>query len=345
MIFTSHTSPYMKQPNSVSQMMQQVIGALIPGTLVMLWFFGWGVLTNLLLGIGFALALEAVMLKMRGKPVGMFLNDYSAVVTAWLLALAMPAASAWWLLLIAMIFAIVVAKHIYGGLGYNPFNPAMVGYAAVLISYPLDMTSWMMPVHFSMAEVGFADTLHKVFGTVGSAWDAVTMATPLDSVKVGLSLGKDLSTIYEQETANQSSANSWNMINLAYLMGGAWLLYRRIISWHIPAALLAGLGGISIVFWVIDSQAYTSPLFHLFSGGTMLAAFFIATDPVTASTTPTGKLLYAAGIGLFTYIIRTWGGYPDAIAFSVIIMNMAVPLIDYYTQPRVYGHKTKGANG
>lgn len=345
MIFASRTSPYMKQPNSVSQMMQQVIFALLPGTAVMLWFFGWGVLTNLLLGISFALVLETVMLRVRNKPVALFLNDYSAIVTAWLLALALPPASAWWLLLIAMIFAIVIAKHIYGGLGHNPFNPAMVGYAAVLISYPLDMTSWMAPVHFSVAETGFTDTLHKVFGAAGSAWDAVTMATPLDSVKVSLGLGKDLTEIYQNDELQLLSGNGWNVINLAYLAGGIWLLYRRIISWHIPAALLLGLGGMAALFWIIDSQAYTSPLFHLFSGGTMLAAFFIATDPVSASTTPVGKLLYAGGIGLFTYIIRTWGGYPDAIAFSVIIMNMAVPLIDYYTQPRVYGHKSKGLPG
>lgn len=345
MIFASRTSPYLKQPNSVSQMMQQVIFALLPGTAVMLWFFGWGVLTNLLLGIGFALALEAAMLKLRNKPVAVFLNDYSAVVTAWLLALALPPALAWWLLLIAMIFAIVIAKHIYGGLGHNPFNPAMVGYAAVLISYPLEMTSWMAPVHFSVAEVGLTDTLHKVFGSASATWDAVTMATPLDSVKVSLGLGKELNDIYQQDVSGLLSGNGWNLINFAYLAGGLWLLYQRIISWHVPAALLLALSGMATFFWIIDSQAYTSPLFHLLSGGTMLAAFFIATDPVSASTTPVGKLLYAGGIGLFTYIVRTWGGYPDAIAFSVIIMNMAVPLIDYYTQPRVYGHKGKGLPG
>jgi electron transport complex protein RnfD len=345
MIFTALTSPYLKQPNSVSQVMRQVIYALLPGTAVMLWFFGWGVLTNLLLGIAFALALEALVLSIRGKPVAIFLSDYSIVVTAWLLALAMPAASAWWLLLIAMIFAVVIAKHLYGGLGYNPFNPAMVGYAAVLISYPLEMTSWMAPASFSFAEVGLTATLHKVFGVAGVSWDAVTMATPLDSVRIQLGLGETLSTIYQQPDNQSLAGNGWNLINLAYLAGGLWLLYRGIISWHIPAALLAALAGISGFFWIIDSEIYTSPFFHLFSGGTLLAAFFIATDPVSASTTPIGKLLYAGGIGMFTYIVRTWGGYPDAIAFSVIIMNMAVPLLDYYTQPRVYGHKGKGLPG
>ncbi|MEZ5534124.1 MAG: electron transport complex subunit RsxD [Thiolinea sp.] len=345
MIFTSLTSPYLKAPNSVSRIMQQVIFALLPGTAVMLWFFGWGVLTNLLLATGFALLLEALVLKVRGKPVGVFLSDYSIVVTAWLLALAMPAASAWWLILIALIFAVIIAKHLYGGLGYNPFNPAMVGYAAVLISYPVEMTSWMEPVSFSFAEVSLTDTLHKVFGVAGAHWDAFTMATPLDTVKIHLGLGETLGEIYQQRNPQLETGHGWDLVNLAYLAGGFWLLYRGIISWHIPAALLAALAGMSGLFWIIDAQAYTSPLFHLFSGGTMLAAFFIATDPVSASTTPLGKILYAGGIGMFTYIVRTWGGYPDAIAFSVIIMNMAVPLLDYYTQPRVYGHKSKGLPG
>lgn len=345
MIFAARTSPYLKQANSVTQIMQQVIFALLPGTVVMLWFFGWGVLTNLVLGIGFALLLEAAMLSLRKKPLRLFLSDYSAVVTAWLLALSMPAAAPWWLLLIAMIFAIIIAKHLYGGLGYNPFNPAMVGYAAALISYPLEMTSWLAPLPFSFAEIGLMDTLQTVFGISHSGWDAVTMATPLDSVKVSLGLGKSLSEIYQQDELQLLPGNAWNLINLAYLAGGIWLLYQRIITWHIPLALLAGLGGMAVFFWALDAQTYTSPLFHLFSGGTMLAAFFIATDPVSASTTPLGKLFYAGGIGLFTYIVRTWGGYPDAIAFSVIMMNMAVPLIDHYTQPRVYGHQRKGLAG
>lgn len=345
MIFAVRTSPYLKQANSVTQIMQQVIFALLPGTLVMLWFFGWGVLTNLVLGIGFALLLEATMLSLRKKPLRLFLSDYSAIVTAWLLALSMPAAAPWWLLLIAMIFAVVIAKHLYGGLGYNPFNPAMVGYAAVLISYPLEMTTWLAPLQFSFAEIGLVDTLQTVFGIDNSGWDAVTMATPLDSVKVSLGLGQPLSEIYQQDELQLLSGNAWNLINLAYLAGGIWLLYLRIISWHIPLALLAALSSIAAFFWLLDAQAYTSPLFHLFSGSTMLAAFFIATDPVSASTTPLGKLLYAAGIGLLTYIVRTWGGYPDAIAFSVIMMNMAVPLIDHYTQPRVYGHQRKGLSG
>ncbi|MGB0847100.1 MAG: electron transport complex subunit RsxD [Thiolinea sp.] len=342
MKFTTPTSPYLKQDNSVSAIMQQVILALLPGTLVMLWYFGWGTLSNLLLGIGFALILEALVLMIRKKPIGLFLSDYSVVVTAWLLALAMPAFSPWWLLLIAMIFAVVIAKHLYGGLGQNPFNPAMVGYAAALISYPLEMTRWVTPQDFSFTHIGLTDSLIAVFIDLPQPrWDAITMATPLDTVKVNLDLGQTLNGIYQLELFSTLSGQGWDMINLAFLAGGIWLLYRRIISWHIPVALLVTLSGISGFFWLLNSSLYPSPLFHCFSGATMLAAFFIATDPVSASTTPMGKLLYAAGIALFTYIIRTWGGYPDAFAFAVLIMNMAVPLLDTYTQPRVYGHKNR----
>ncbi|MGB1255027.1 MAG: electron transport complex subunit RsxD [Thiolinea sp.] len=342
MKFTTPTSPYLKQDNSVSAIMQQVILALLPGTLVMLWYFGWGTLSNLLLGIGFALILEALVLMIRKKPISLFLSDYSVVVTAWLLALAMPAFSPWWLLLIAMIFAVVIAKHLYGGLGQNPFNPAMVGYAAALISYPLEMTRWVAPQNFSFTHIGLTDSLIAVFGNLPQLrWDAITMATPLDTVKVNLDLGQTLNGIYQLELFSTLSGQGWDMTNLAFLAGGVWLLYRRIISWHIPVALLVTLSGISGFFWLLNSSLYPSPLFHCFSGATMLAAFFIATDPVSASTTPMGKLLYAAGIALFTYIIRTWGGYPDAFAFAVLIMNMAVPLLDTYTQPRVYGHKNR----
>lgn len=326
--------------NSVGNVMRQVIYALLPGTLAMLWYFGWGILTNLLLGIGFALLLEAMMLKLRAKPVGLFLGDYSVVVTAWLLALALPAFAPWWLLFIAMVFAVVIAKHLYGGLGQNPFNPAMVGYAAVLVSFPLEMTRWVAPIDFSFAQIGLSESLNAVFSTLTQTrWDAITMATPLDTVKTALVSGNSLQKIYQQDLFSTLSGQGWEMINLAYLAGGLWLWYRRVISWHIPAALLLVLAASAGLFWLIDTESYASPLFHLFSGGTMLAAFFIATDPVSASTTPLGKLLYAAGIGLFTYIIRTWGGYPDAFAFAVIIMNMAVPLLDQYTQPRVYGRR------
>lgn len=339
MIVAKRTSPYISTAQDVGSIMRHVLYALIPGTLVLLWYFGWGMLSNLLLAIGFALGLEWLMLKIRQRPVKPFLSDYSAVLTAWLLAVAMPAFSPWWLLAVAMLFAIVIAKHLYGGLGYNPFNPAMVGYAAMLVSYPLQMTIWPTPIAGSFSHIGLEQTLQQVFLGGAAGWDALSGATPLDAVKVNLGLGKPLSDIYASGQFGWLAGQAWEWVSVAWLLGGLWLLYQRVITWHIPLALLGALAGMAAVFWLINPQAYASPVFHLFSGAAMLGAFFIATDPVSASTTPLGKILYAAGIGAFTYIIRTWGGYPDAIAFAVLIMNMAVPLLDYYTQPRVYGTK------
>jgi len=327
--------------SKVSAMMRQVLYALVPGTLTLLWFFGWGVLTNIVLAIGFALLAEAIMLKLRNRPIVPFLSDYSAVVTGWLLGLAMPSSSPWWLLLIAIFFAIVIAKQLYGGLGYNPFNPAMVGYVVVLISFPVEMTRWASPVELGILDSSFTDTLTRVFGfTSSTTWDAITMATPLDHIKTNLMrdivVGKSMA---EGQQFGLFAGKGWEWVSITYLLGGIWLIYKKIITWHIPVALLTSLAGISGIFWIFSPEQFASPVFHLFSGATMLGAFFIATDPISASTTPMGKLIYAAGIGFFIYIIRVWGGYPDGVAFSVIIMNMAVPLIDYYTQPKIFGEK------
>lgn len=325
-------------PKDVSQVMREVLYALVPGTLLLLWLFGWGMLTNWVLALGFGLLFEAIMLKLRQRPVQPFLLDYSAIVTAWLLAVAIPAYSPWWLIAAAMLFAIVIAKHLYGGLGYNPFNPAMVGYAAMLVSYPLQMTAWPAPVDAGFGHVDFGQAMQLVFGGGSPTdWDGFTGATALDTVKTSLRIHKPLTDIYQQETFGWLGGSGWEWVNLAWLLGGVWLLRQRAIGWQIPAAFLGSLAAIASVFWIVDPEQYSSPLFHLFSGAAMLGAFFIATDPVTASTTPRGKLVYGVGIGLFVYIIRTWGGYPDAVAFSVIIMNMCVPLVDHYTQPRVYG--------
>ena len=339
MIFAPRRSSTLPERLNTSQVMLQVVYALLPGTLLLIILFGWGMLSNLLLALSFALGLEVLMLNLRQRPVRPFVLDFSAVVTAWLLAVSLPAYSPWWLIAVAMIFAIVIAKHLYGGLGYNPFNPAMIGYAAVLVSYPLQMTSWPEPFSASFAHVSFAQTLQQVFGggNPKDIWDAYTAATALDSMKVDLRLHQTLPSIYQHDAFGWLAGSGWEWVNLAWLFGGLWLIHKRIISWHIPVAMLAALSAIASIFWVVNSAHYASPLFHLFGGAAMLGAFFIATDPVTASTTPRGKLIYAAGIGLFVYIIRTWGGYPDAVAFSFIIMNMGVPLIDYYTQPRVYG--------
>ncbi|HIQ16346.1 MAG TPA: electron transport complex subunit RsxD [Leucothrix sp.] len=343
MQFKTNTSPFFNSSNNVNGVMLQVLLALIPGTLVMMYFFGWGVLFNIILSISFAVTLEAMALLLRKRPVMVFLGDLSAVVTGWLFALTLPPLLPWWVLFVGIFFAIIIAKQLYGGLGYNPFNPAMVGFAVLIISFPLEMGLWLEAGSFLSQSYGFIDSFKIIFGmNITPDWDAVTMATPLDAVKTGLLTGLDYNEIIKNSHyLTRSFDNTWMWSSLAFLVGGIWLLYKKVIHWQIPVALLLSLLFFSVVFHLYSPQDYASPLLHMLSGATMLGAFFIATDPVSASTTPIGKLIYGAGIGAFIYIIRVWGSYPDAIAFSVLIMNMAVPMVDYYTQPRVLGHKQK----
>lgn len=335
------SSPYITPQTSVIQLMLAVLYALIPGLLVYVYFFGMGVLINISIAVITAVSLEAIILKVRQRPVLPFLLDGSAVVTAVLLALALPTLSPWWLTVIGVGFAIIIAKHLYGGLGYNPFNPAMVGYATLLIAFPGEMTAWLPS---QTHDFSFIDSLRFTFFEslpVGRDYDSITMATPLDTVKTQLGLNF---TLDEIRSTNSSlfggiAGSGWEWINLLFMLGGFTLIYMKVINWRIPAAMLVSLFVIALFFSLLDTDAYANPMFHLFSGAAMLGAFFIATDPVTASTTLKGQLIYGAGIGVLTYIIRTWGGYPDGVAFAVLLMNMAVPTIDYYTRPRVFGEE------
>ncbi len=340
MKFKTKTSPFYNSNSNINGVMLQVLYALMPGTVVMCVFFGWGILFNIVLAIVFALVLEAIALKIRKRPVMPFLTDLSAVTAAWLFALTLSPLVPWWIVFVGIFFAIIVAKQLYGGIGYNPFNPAMVGYAVLIVSFPFEMSQWINPNNDLF---GFVDSFKYVFTGATPEWDAITMATPLDEVKTGLRAGADYSTIVAQSAYLKSvSQNTWLWSSLAFAIGGAWLLYKKIIHWQIPAALLGSLALISSIFYLVSPTSFGSPLFHIISGASVIGAFFIATDPVSASTTPMGKIIYGACIGILIYIIRTWGNYPDAIAFGVLIMNMAVPLIDYYTQPRVLGHAKKG---
>jgi electron transport complex protein RnfD len=290
------------------------------------------------LAIIVALFAEALMLRLRNRPLKPFLTDGSAVVTAVLLAIALPPLAPWWLTITGILFAIIFAKHLYGGLGYNPFNPAMVAYVLLLISFPLEMTTWLPVAGLSEQPLDISSAFQFIFnGQLASSIDTVSGATPLDSMKTQIGLHQIPAHIFQQPVFGLWGGKGWEWINIWLAVGGIFLLYRRVISWHIPVAMLVGLSTISLVTWLIAPELTGSPLFHLVSGGTMLGAFFIATDPVTASTTVKGKIVFGAGVGLLTYIIRVWGGYPDGVAFAVLIMNMLVPLIDYYTQPKVYG--------
>ncbi len=347
------SSPHIHQRLSVSSIMLNVIIALIPGTLAFIYFFGSGVIINLVIAISSAVALEAFVLKLRQRPIKPFIFDGSAVVTAILIALAIPPFVPWWIPFIGSGFAIIIAKQLYGGLGYNPFNPAMVGYAVLLISFPLHMTSWI-PANSEQVFAALPDLYHLTFLENlkysffdilpnGIKFDSITMATPLDTIKTQLGLNNTVEEIQKTKAylfGNVGGAN-WELINLFYLLGGLWLIFKKIISWHIPVGLFAGLFVIAMLANMYDPDAFVTPSYHLFSGATMLCAFFIATDPITAATTPRGRIYYAFGIGVIIYIIRTWGGYPDGVAFAVLLMNMAVPTIDYYTKPRVFGHSEK----
>ena len=334
----SVTSPHIHKPGNTGAFMRQVLYATIPGLLMLTYFFGFGTLINVALAAGIAVGCETLILKLRNKPIGFYLNDYSAVVTAVLLALAIPPTAPWWLTLIGTAFAIVVAKHLYGGLGMNPFNPAMVGYVLLLISFPKEMTTWLPAAGLenSVTVPAITDTLNIIF--LGANPDALSGATPLDAFKTyaGQPEMLDSNSILHGVFAGFG----WEWVNVAFLLGGVYLLWRKIITWHIPAGMLLALFLLSGFFnTAVDADNYPSILHHLLSGGTMLGAFFIATDPVTAATSNRGKIIYGLLIGVLTYVIRTWGGYPDAVAFSVLLMNLAAPTLDYYTQPRTYGHR------
>lgn len=341
MTFLSVTSPHTHRANSMARVMQQLLLATLPGVAALFWFFGWGVLLQLAVSVTTAVLCEAGMLYLRKKPIAFFLKDYSAVVTGVLLALAIPPIAPWWVTVIGTSFAMVFAKHLYGGLGSNPFNPAMVGYAFLLISFPLQMTTWL-PAQESFSDHSpFTNTLSTIFtGTSadGTA-DALSGATPLDELKTQLNLQNTTAILDQPGLFNGLLAGAgWDWVNIGFLLGGCFLLLRKVISWHIPLGFLAGLGLIAAVFHLVHPEQYPSPLFHWFSGGCMLGAFFIATDPVTAATSNKGRFIYGFLIGLLIYIIRTFGGYPDAVAFSVLLLNLAAPTLDYYTQPRSYGH-------
>ena len=346
MLFRKASSPFIHKQSSVHTIMYKVLLALIPGTIAAIYFFGWGVLINLSIAISVCLLSEALILKLRSRPIKATLKDGSALITACLLALALPPLVPWWLTVIASLFAIVVAKQLYGGLGFNLFNPAMVGYIVVMISFPREMTFWTAPLGVTDSWLSFSDTFSMIFqGTLAdqSPIDSVTMATPMDTLKTQISLENDIESTRSHEMYGALfsglSGKGWEWINLLFLAGGIWMIKQKLIDWRIPVSFLLTLVIISNLFAVSDYATYSSSLFHLFSGGTMLCAFFIATDPVSACTTPKGRWIYGMGIGVLTYTIRTWGGYPDGIAFAIVLMNIAVPLLDYYTQPRIYGRE------
>jgi len=337
-------SPFISKPETVSQIMLKVLLSLLPGIALYVWYFGPAILVSIALASITALSTEALMLKLRDRPIMPFLKDNSALLTGWLLALSIPPMAPWWLVVVGTAFCIVIAKHLYGGLGNNLFNPAMVGFAVLIISFPVQMTHWLTPNGLGALEISFADQLKYIFMGVlppDVTLDAITMATPLDTLKTQLHLDKPIKEILELPIYGRMAGHGGEMISLGFLVGGLYLLWSRIISWHIPVAYLGSLFAIAGIFYLVDPAHYVAPLFHWFSGAAMLGAFFILTDPVSSPTTTRGKLIFAVMAGLITYLIRVLGSFPEGLAFATLLMNICVPLLVLYTQPKVFGKKNR----
>jgi electron transport complex protein RnfD len=301
--------------------MRDVIYSLIPACAVAVYLFGLSGLKILLLCTVGCMVFEAACNRIGGKP--FTIRDGSAALTGILLALNLPPSAPWWLALLGAAIAIVIAKQIYGGLGYNPFNPALVARVVLLISFPVQMTRWTSPT------------------PLFSGIDAVTAATPLGEWKTAVMLTGKLPEGLSDGTLNYLTGNMPGSIGevsaLALLLGGLYLLGRKVISWHIPVSFIATTLLVSGIFWLVDSSRYPDPLFHLLTGGLLLGAFFMATDMVTSPVTTKGMLIFGVGCGLLTVLIRLFGGYPEGVSFAILLMNAATPLIDRFVKPRVFG--------
>ncbi|WP_277759089.1 RnfABCDGE type electron transport complex subunit D [Pseudomonas sp. A34-9] len=324
-------SPLETPDNRLQQAMKLVLLAALPGLLVLFWWYGWGVLINLLLAIFAALMVEAGVACLRQQPIQSALSDGSALVSATLLAAALPPYCPWWLTVMAIASGLLLGKHVYGGVGRNPFNPAMLGFALIMVMFPQPMTQW--PAHGLDLTAAF----QQVFGAAQSP-DAWAQATVLDSLRINKSLTMD--ELFANNPAfGRFGGHGVEWVNLAFLAGGLFLLQRRVFGWHAPAGMLGSLFVVSLLFWNgSGSDSHGSPLFHLLSGATMLGAFFIITEPVSGAKARLARLLFGVGAGLLTYAIRAWGGYPDGVAFAVLLMNLCVPVLERFAarrQPQV----------
>lgn len=338
--FETGGAPHFAPQTTVQRVMRDVLLALTPGVVACIWYFGPGILIQIALAAGFAVGFEALMLRLRGKNMRLYITDLSAVVTAMLFALCLPPLAPWWVACTGMFFAIVFAKHLFGGLGHNIFNPAMVGYVVCLISFPRAMTTWLAPVSLVASQLGPVGTLSTILtGALPDSlsWDAIAQATPLDTIKTGVDSGQMVSEIRRAPIFGDFGGLGWEWIANWFALGGLWLLWRRIISWHVPVSMIGTVLVLGTAAYLLDPGSNLSPLQQVFSGAVILGAFFIATDPVSGCTSIIGRLWFGAGAGAITLVIRRWGAYPDGVAFAVLIMNLAAPLIDRFTRPRYYG--------
>lgn len=348
MSYTPVSGPHTRTSNSVAHTMLLVQLALLPASAFSVYLFGWPALILLLITVGSAVAGEALCLQIAGRPLRPFLLDGSAALTGLLLALSLPPWAPWWLGVIGGLFAVVIGKHVFGGLGQNLFNPAMLSRVALLIAFPVEMTRWIAPTPINSDNApDLMSSLAIVFGTA-PVMDTVTSATTLGHTKTEFTVGHTLSQSMHIDFLGNEHLLGFFSGSLGetsaplILAGGLFLLFKGIIRWHIPVAMLGSIALCSAIMHAIDPERYADSLFHLLSGGIMLGAFFIATDPVGSPNTTTGQLIFGVGCGLITYVIRTWGSFPEGVAFAVVLMNAFTPLIDHYIKPRIYGRTQRG---
>jgi electron transport complex protein RnfD len=321
------SSPHIHAEQTTGAIMRAVIYALLPACAVSVYFFGLPALWVLLVCMAGCVAAEALCRKIMGRE--QTWRDGSAALTGILLALNLPPSTPWWLALLGAVVAVVVAKQIFGGLGYNPFNPALVARVVLLISFPVQMTRWSAP------------------SPGGSGLDALTTATPLGEMKTAVMLTGQLPSHSGAQTVDYFVGNMGGCLGevsaLALLAGAIYLFWKRIITWHIPLSFIGSVVVLGGIFWLVDPARYPSPLFHLVTGGLLLGAFFMATDMVTSPVAPVGMLVFGTGCGVVTVLIRLFGGYPEGVSFAILLMNAATPLIDRYCRPRKFGYMPRKA--
>ncbi len=343
-------SPHAHGGNSVTRTMFRVQLALAPATLYGFWLYGWPSFFLWLLTILSCIGFEALSLKMMGSArIQRTLWDGSAVLTGWLLALTLPPWAPWWVAIVGGFIAIVIGKQVFGGVGQNVYNPAMVARVALLVSFPVPLTQWILPLPIN--SVAAPDFIHglQIFLGNQAVPDAMASASLLGFTKTELSRGIDL--LHSLGGEHATALFSWSgaragsfgeSASFLILAGGLYLLFAGIITWHTPVAVLAGLAIPAAIGHAVDPTHYLSVSAHLLSGAAMLGAFFIATDYVTSPNTGTGQLIFGLGIGLLTWVIRTYGGYPEGMAFAVLLMNSLTPVIDRFVKPRILGRDRKG---
>ncbi len=322
-------SPHIHSARTSKKVMYDVLYALIPAFLVSIYVFGLSALIVTSVAVVSCILFEYVIQKYLLKT-AITVSDGSALITGILLAFNLPSSLPIWMVIVGSLIAIGVAKLSFGGLGYNIFNPALVGRVFLLVSFPVQMTSWPTPVENNLSLV-----------------DAVTGETTLGIIKEGLMYGETMSTLSAKLPSTIdlllgiTSGSVGEMSALALLLGGVFLLARKVITWHIPITVLATMAVMTGIFWLIDPEQYANPLIHVLSGGAILGAFYMATDLVTSPMTKKGMIIFAIGIGAITVVIRLFGAYPEGISFAIIIMNAFVPLINTYFKPRRFGNQIK----